>query len=189
MNSMKPAAWTKRDKPLNRAVTLEDVALCIIAQSCPGRLYRYGFNDALKAIMVYGDGTSAYTAEWAEVMQGHRVSPDAYAVYVAGKELVVYEVEDTNPLMLQKLFDYRELWLVLENLQWNLRLIVTDRYGVSCTEIPLECVDVCLGALVDGAAYRTEYDKWPGFILRPPRGASLDWFAEDDSIRRGGERQ
>jgi hypothetical protein len=65
---------------------------------------------------------------------GRRI-PDLFRF--EGKMLQVLEVEDTSTLKQDKLWQYCKLWCDLDTYGLKLQLIVTDRYGVSPTELPL----------------------------------------------------
>ncbi len=54
------------------------------------------------------------------------VVPDAYIIDKERDTIIVYEVQTTNRLDAYKLSVYRDLWWALDNIEWNLVLIVHD---------------------------------------------------------------
>ena len=65
--------------------------------------------------------------------------PDAFRVDSEEQEITLYEVEDSNFLTIRKLSIIVNLWWVLDDMGWNLRLVVVDRYGVNRKELDLHC--------------------------------------------------
>lgn len=72
------------------------------------------------------------------------IIPDLFWVEPgAGREcdrgtIVCIEVEDSNPIDVDKLSLYGELWEFLDSAGCELRLIVTDRWGNDAAEIKLQ---------------------------------------------------
>lgn len=61
--------------------------------------------------------------------------PDAFVV--EGFTVTIFEVEDSSRLSIEKLRDYALNWFYLDSALVNLRLVVTDRYGSTETELGL----------------------------------------------------
>ena len=61
--------------------------------------------------------------------------PDAFTVHE--NELVLFEIENTSLLSVEKLQRYVNAFWLLDALEWSLGLVVTCRYGVNTTRLPL----------------------------------------------------
>ena len=66
--------------------------------------------------------------------------PDAFHICYFCNVVIVYEIEDTSKLTEEKLRDYVELWFYLDTLSDGIEfhLYITDRYGITKTEVPLQ---------------------------------------------------
>jgi hypothetical protein len=59
------------------------------------------------------------------------IVPDAFLLVVDERKVVVFEIEDTHMLTINKLDEYIKLYSNLQELKVELGLIFTDRYGQS----------------------------------------------------------
>lgn len=55
--------------------------------------------------------------------------PDGWWADLVNKRLFVIEVEDTHPMSREKLRAYADMFITLDCIEWELLLIITDRYG------------------------------------------------------------
>lgn len=60
-------------------------------------------------------------------LRAFRLIPDAYEI--SPGLVVVYEVEDTNRVDEAKLRAYSRLWRALDEVEWELRLVILDIRG------------------------------------------------------------
>jgi len=63
--------------------------------------------------------------------------PDAYLIDKDRFEVIMYEIEDTHMLKMEKMHKIVDLFLYLDSFFWRLKLIVTDRYGENQRELPI----------------------------------------------------
>ena len=63
--------------------------------------------------------------------------PDAYLIDKDKKTVYIFEIEDTNKLSINKLYELVYLWECLDYIYWELRVIVTDRYLYNWRNIDL----------------------------------------------------
>lgn len=75
---------------------------------------------------------------WAEFRPSFR--PDYFCIETIDEVVTVsiYEVEDTHPLTSSKIRDIVEWWFDLDSMAVDVKLFVTDRYGLNIREIMLE---------------------------------------------------
>ena len=59
------------------------------------------------------------------------VQPDFYLIDRDAKRVTVFEVEDTSALTSKNLADYIEIFFLLDEYEWELRMLVFDRWGNS----------------------------------------------------------
>jgi hypothetical protein len=55
--------------------------------------------------------------------------PDAYEIDIENNLIKCYEVEVHNPISLEKIHKYINLWWALDNYEWNLELTAVSKYG------------------------------------------------------------
>ncbi|MGI8656399.1 MAG: hypothetical protein ACR2LC_14430 [Pyrinomonadaceae bacterium] len=63
--------------------------------------------------------------------------PDAYLIDEENLEVIMYEIEDTHMLKIEKMHKIVRLFLYMDSFFWTLRLIVTDRYGDTQRELSI----------------------------------------------------
>src|SRR5437868_6421930 len=74
---------------------------------------------------------------WQDTYKPHFM-PDLFEIDEPTHEFRLYEIEDTHPLTDHKLYEVVEWWCTIDDqTSWNVRLFVTDRYGLSEREIAL----------------------------------------------------
>jgi hypothetical protein len=107
----------------------------VISKYAPGHVKTGGFSRFFRKLAddySFMLGPEEYT----------RRIPDAWAytphhdTEIPGT-LYLFEVEDSNPLSVEKLREYSELYFVCDFYDLELKLFVFDRYGEQQREIPL----------------------------------------------------
>ena len=100
-----------------------------------GRRESSAYPDLLTYVQDVGDDENAYKmswqdyAEWGEPPKFKRI-PDGYFLDFYCQMAVVFEVEDTSPLTIQKLDEYYELYLEhIDPLGWGLAIVSVSRWG------------------------------------------------------------
>lgn len=78
-------------------------------------------------------------------MRQDRVIPDAFEVDEDNETIVAYEVEVGGRMSVDKMHRYANLWWVLDEYEWTLRLVIVDRFGHR------NDVDLCEWSLQQGA--------------------------------------
>jgi hypothetical protein len=75
-----------------------------------------------------------------DLRKRHRQYPDAYAVFSTEQIVRAYEVVASTPLTTEKLRQYAELWLELDDYAWDFELIMVD-----CCDghYPIDLMRVC----------------------------------------------
>lgn len=108
---------------------LESTALRVVAERLDVTIERGRFRKTLlERIRAHCTGEDDVKII-AEASKG--LVPDGYWIDEEDMVLHLIEVEDTNPLKDAKILRINELMWVLDSLSWNLRVHVTDRYGMS----------------------------------------------------------
>lgn len=119
------------------ANTLQELAIQQLEQEY-GKLEREGFIKSMRSIIAKQENI-AYRA-----MNGEfpTVVPDAYKIINTIEEgftdVVIFEIEDTNPLSEKKLYDLAMLWCELDFHNIRLWCMVFDRYGQNGRPIELQ---------------------------------------------------
>jgi hypothetical protein len=125
--------------------TLERLALNRVREQFP-RLKRNGFSLAVRKHI------RTECAHWDEVPKSIGIIPDGWFEEKTGT-FVCIEIEDSHPLSEEKLWNYCELYRMLEAMNvGDLRLLVFYRYGHNQRELDL-CA-VYLGGVVEMARLR-----------------------------------
>lgn len=91
-----------------------------------------GFAQALRDILELEDPDADDNADY-----NPGIIPDAYKIDHDNQCIWIYEIEDTNPLTLDKLVLITDIFWLFDWLSWNTRLIVYDRYGENPRELNL----------------------------------------------------
>lgn len=84
------------------------------------------------------------TPEDLEYLAEIRIAPDGYLFDHTREEVICYEVEAGSPINEQRLAPYVDWWWLLDDLGWNLRLVILRsfaRHGVAF-EIDLRAVSL-----------------------------------------------
>lgn len=96
---------------------------------------KYGFPNALRQI--FKDNTPLDMVFEQGRNQTLGFVPDAFKVDSENQEVTLFEVEDFHKLSIQKLSKIVDLWWILDDIGWNLQLIVVDRYATDRKKINL----------------------------------------------------
>lgn len=115
-------------------ITRHEIAIRLLVNSRPD-IHRNGFRQAVREL-------------WAELADPELDDgppqmpflPDAYRIDRESEELILYEVEDSNPISPQKLAALGEFWFDWDcegQHDWLPRLVTVDRYGRETGEIDM----------------------------------------------------
>ncbi len=95
-----------------------------------------GFAGTMRRLLAELEADSEYVyAIWHH--NRPRFIPDAFSIDRRKKQVVVYEIEDTHLLSLKKLGRMMMFYWWLEYHYWDLRVLITNRYGQVTNEIDL----------------------------------------------------
>ena len=73
-----------------------------------------------------------------------RISPDGYLFDHPREEVICYEVETTSPINEERLQPYVDWWWILDDLGWNLRLVILRGYNCHGVAFEIDLRDVSL---------------------------------------------
>lgn len=73
-----------------------------------------------------------------EILLENRIIPDGYVIDQKTQTVYVFEIEDTNPLTMNKLRKLAQIWFYLDCVYWDLKLLVIDRYLTCWRSLPLD---------------------------------------------------
>ena len=95
--------------------------------------------DAIWSTREVGDWSCDYESE-SNAYQGLRCSlkdlwPDGFGIDTERRQVLCFEIEDTNKLTREKLYRYFVAFGECDYYRWTLRLFVADRYGQNVTEL------------------------------------------------------
>ena len=134
---------TKRPSraPVQRSdgtTTRHELVIRMLVNSHPA-MQRNGFSRSVKDLLI----SLGADADYRDDFPPCRFVPDAYRIDHEAQDILIYEVEDTNPISPRKLEELAEYWFWWESEgqhDWMPRLFVVDRYGASRLEIDLQQV-------------------------------------------------
>jgi len=125
---------TKETTNLEISLTFSKLVVDLLRKEDPSirkrgfpRVLRQIFKDNTPLEMVFRQGRT----------QTLGFTPDAFKVDSERREITLYEVEDSHRLTIRKLSIIVNLWWVLDDIGWALRLIVVDRYAAKRKELDL----------------------------------------------------
>lgn len=102
-----------------------------------GKIQRKGIHKKLSKIMGSNADDLTLGDYWARRCYRQRV-PDAFKICQFCKTVIIFEVEDSNPMRKDKLLDYGTIaWDFDADDEWRFQIITTDRYGSIDTVIPM----------------------------------------------------
>lgn len=123
----------------------EKFAYLNLVNQVPCNLFRNGFMGGLREKELLngyaGDDTDPHREHTDKVYLS--VRPDAFFFNDEEKEIVVFEIEDTSSLTIEKISKYYNMSEeIFDSHHWRLTVIVTDRYGLNWREIPLDAYEL-----------------------------------------------
>jgi hypothetical protein len=71
------------------------------------------------------------------LMTENRIIPDAYLLEPKRRIVYLFEIEDTHLLKVEKLGWLSRIWFRLDCLEWELRILLVDRYLSSWRRLPM----------------------------------------------------
>lgn len=97
------------------------------------------FNTILKVCGDVAENLDGVTLDerWQSFKQDIPPLPDALLIDAENWIAYFLEIEDTNPLNEARIDQYTEAWWTLDMVEWDLRLVVADRYGRNHHEFDL----------------------------------------------------
>lgn len=110
-------------------MSLEKFAIHSIQDKYPGAV-RGGLYKAIGKIMRDYD-------DFVENMKNYNMHPDCYLVDEKAKTITCFEVEDYSKLSEEKLYKYSMWWYLFDEFLWNLKLMISDRYGANLHHVDL----------------------------------------------------
>lgn len=123
----------------------ETFAFYNIQKQVPFVLEKKGFMEIIKRFVREANrNIYLYDLDVVACANSMRVMPDAFFLDEENRILYVYEIEDQGPLLWPKLMRYYELSEEMFDVDWRFHLFVTDRYGLSIREIPIETVELVM---------------------------------------------
>lgn len=111
------------------AMTVSDLAVKILAEKDRG-IKKMDFKKNCLIALTTDDYCLEDFEWWFD-----GIYPDAHKIMAEDKTILVYEIEDTHPLPIDKIKRYAELWFDLDSCDWSFVVIVMDRYGQNPREI------------------------------------------------------
>lgn len=130
-----PTRRNSRAPVHQRDLTRHEIAIRMLVNSDPD-IHRNGFRAAVRALWVeINEGN-----EWYEDAPSMDFLPDAYRIDRETQSLILYEVEDSNPISpskLQKLGWFWFCWDCEDYHDWMPRLVTVDHYGRETGEIDM----------------------------------------------------
>lgn len=124
----------KKDTDNEISLTFSKLVVYLLRKEDPS-IHKYGFPRELRKI--FKDNTPLNMVFRQGRTQTLGFTPDAFKVDSEGREITLYEVEDSHRLTIRKLSIIVNLWWVLDDIGWDLRLILLDRYAASRKELDL----------------------------------------------------
>jgi len=105
-------------------------------QAADERISLVGFASSMRSLLTELEGDSEYIGLiWSESRP--RFVPDAFLIDRKKSQVVIYEIEDTHPLTIEKLERLFAFYWWLDAHYWILRVLITNRYGEVTNEIDL----------------------------------------------------
>jgi hypothetical protein len=120
-----------REPCAQTTVTRHELAIRMLVNSDAG-VHRNGLSVALAALVEEVDATPDCSPL--------RCRPDAYKIDRSSKTIVLFEVEDTNPITAGKLAELAAFWMAWDDDDyddWTVELHTVDRYGRVTGQIDL----------------------------------------------------
>lgn len=122
--------------------TRHEIAIRMLVGSHPD-IHRNGFWEAARALHTELNAGFDHGHEFFR----HSFLPDAYRIDRENCDLLIYEVEDSHPIPVDKLEMYADMWFDWDcegHHDWLPRLFTIDRYGRATGEIDLgDLHDAC----------------------------------------------
>ena len=117
------------------SLTFSKLVVDLLRKEDPS-ISKYGFPNVLRQI--FKDNTPLEMVFRQGRTQTLGFTPDAFKVDSENREVTLFEVEDSHKLSTRKLSIIVNLWWILDDIGWNLHLIVVDRYATDRKEIDLQ---------------------------------------------------
>lgn len=124
----------KKERDDRISLTFSKLVVDLLMMEDPS-IRNHGFPSALRQI--FKDNTPLAMVFRQGLRQTLGFTPGAFKVDSESQEVTLFEVEDFNKLSVQKLSTIVNLWWILDDIGWDLQLIVVDRYGIDRKKIDL----------------------------------------------------
>jgi len=124
----------KKERDNKISLTFGKLVVDLLRKEDPG-IRKYGFPSVLRQI--FKDNTPLDMVFRQGRNQTLGFIPDAFKVDSENREVTLFEVEDFHKLSIRKLSIIVNLWWILDDIGWDLHLIVVDRYATDRKKIDL----------------------------------------------------
>lgn len=124
----------KKETDNKISLTFSKLVVDLLRKEDPG-ISKHGFSSVLRQI--FKDNTPLEMVFRQGRTQTLGFTPDAFKVDSENRQVTLFEVEDSHKLSIRKLSIIVNLWWILDDIGWDLHLIVVDRYATDRKEIDL----------------------------------------------------
>ena len=124
---------TKEASDLEMSLTFHELMVDSLIMEDPG-IQKCGFPNFLRKIFK-GNTLNMVFMQNRNQTLGFR--PDAFKIDNEQQEIFLYEVEDSHPLTIRKIAIIINLFWILDDIGWDLHLLLIDRYTFDEKEVDL----------------------------------------------------